>query len=119
MNYQIPISHELIHENVTEFYNFNTLYDYRDDFDEIISVEKVEWNNKYMLKVVGTIHLYGYDIKDDSNYSGFFDVINQRFIFKDSSIYQNATIIPVKTECIYQTPVKPRVLKKKKLNKLY
>ena len=41
MNYQIPISHELIHENVTEFYNFNTLYDYRDDFDEIISVEKV------------------------------------------------------------------------------
>ena len=59
MNYQIPISHELIHENVTEFYNINTLYDYRDDFDEIISVEKVEWNNKYMLKVVVTIHLYG------------------------------------------------------------
>lgn len=61
MNYQIPISHELIHENVTEFYSVNFLYDFRKDFDEIVSIEKVEWHNKNMLKVIGTIHLYGYD----------------------------------------------------------
>lgn len=74
---------------------------------------------KYMLKVVGTIHLYGYDIKENSSCSGFFDVVNQRFIHKGSTLYNNAKIIPTKTECIYESSVKPKVLKSKKINKLY
>lgn len=43
MHYQIPISHELICENATQFYKTNSLYDFKEDFDEIISIEKVKW----------------------------------------------------------------------------
>ena len=95
---QIYISHELI-MRTTKHYSLLHYLTAKNDFDDIESFEIVKWaNGKRMIKIVGTIHLYGYKIAGETPYSGFYDVINDRFYGKDS--IKNATIIEEKIESI-------------------
>ena len=107
MNYHIYITHELIMET-TKFYLPKNIKYAEKDFDQIDSIKKMAKGNFFAVR--GLIHLYGYKIAGDSFYSGFYDVINQQYYTKD--YIENATIIEHKSECIYNSPVKPKKLRK-------
>ena len=107
MNYQIYITHELIMET-TKFYLPKNIKYAKNDFDRINSIEKTA-RGKFFA-VSGLIHLYGYKIAGDGLYSGFYDVINQQFYTKNN--IKNATIIEHETECIYESPIKPKKLRR-------
>ena len=108
MNYQIYITHELFMET-TKFYLPKNIKYAKKDFDRIDSVKRTA-RGKF-IAVSGLIHLYGYKIAGEGFYSGFYDVINQQFYTKDN--IKDATIIEHETECIYESPVKPKKLRKK------
>jgi hypothetical protein len=80
----------------------------KEDFDRIDSIKKTATGK--FIAVKGLLHLYGYKIAGEGLYSGFYDVINQQFYTKDD--IKNATIIENETECIYESPVKPKKLRK-------
>ena len=108
MSYQIYITHELIMET-TKFYIPEEIEYAEKDFDRIDSVKRTA-RGKF-IAVSGLIHLYGYKIAGEGFYSGFYDVINQQFYTKDN--IKDATIIEHETECIYESPIKPKKLRKK------
>ena len=91
----------------TKFYVPEELFDEK-DFDRIDSIRKTALGN--FIAVSGLVHLYGYKIAGGGFYSGFYDVINQHFYTKDN--IKDATIIEHKSECIYESPVKPKKLRK-------
>lgn len=107
MKYPIHITHELIMET-TKVYDSKNSKRCERDFEEIKSIRKSAVG-KFII-AEGTVHLYGYKIAGDSPYSGFYDVINQQFYTKDS--IKDATIIEHQSECIYESPVKPKRLRK-------
>ena len=107
MNYQIYITHELIKETTKLYLPKNIKYAEK-DFDRIDSIEKTAGGK--FVAVSGLLHLYGYKIAGEGFYSGFYDVINQQFYTKDN--IKNATIIEHEAECIYESPVKPKKLRK-------
>jgi len=109
MNYPIYITHELIMET-SKCYSSRKFKNYEQDFEKVNSIERTALG-KFVI-VTGIVHLYGYKIAGEGPYSGFFDVINQQFYFKDK--IKNATIIEHQSECIYESPVRPRKLKKQK-----
>ena len=108
MSYQIYITHELIMET-TKFYLPRNIKYAKNDFDRIDFIRKTA-NGKFVA-VNGLLHLYGYKIAGEGFYSGFYDVINQQFYTRDN--IKNATIIEHETECIYESPIKPKKLRKK------
>lgn len=113
MEYPIYISHELVVENATKRYSLTCYFNFKDDFDEITNVEIVKFCGKKRIKVTGTLHLYGFKISDDCGaYSGFYDIINQRWYPKGCREYQKGRIIANTAEVTYLSPVKPKVLKK-------
>ena len=107
MNYPIYITHELIKETTKLYLPKNIKYAEK-DFDRIDSIEKTAGGK--FVAVSGLLHLYGYKIAGEGFYSGFYDVINQQFYTKDN--IKNATIIEHEAECIYESPVKPKKLRK-------
>ncbi len=107
MNYHIYITHELIMETTKLYLPKNIKYA-KKDFDRIDSIKKTA-RGKF-IAISCLIHLYGYKIAGEGLYSGFYDVINQQFYTKD--YIKNATIIEHETECIYESPVKPKKLRK-------
>ena len=107
MTYNIYLTHELIMEGHIFYLKKNIKYA-KEDFDRIDSIKKTAVGNLYIVK--GLIHLYGYKIAGEGPYSGFYDVINQQFYTKD--YIKNATIIEIETECIYNSPVNPKRLRK-------
>ena len=107
MNYPIYITHELIMET-TKFYVPEEVKYAKKDFDRIDSVRRTGLGK--FIAVSGLLHLYGYKIAGDGFYSGFYDVINQHFYTKYN--IKDATIIEHKSECIYESPVKPKKLRK-------
>ena len=108
MSYQIYITHELIMET-TKFYLPRNIKYAKNDFDRIDFIRKT--GNGKFVAVNGLLHLYGYKIAGEGFYSGFYDVINQQFYTRDN--IKNATIIEHETECIYESPIKPKKLRKK------
>ena len=80
MNYPIYITHELIMET-SKCYSSKKYKNYEQDFEKVNSIERTALG-KYVI-VTGIVHLYGYKIAGEGPYSGFFDVINQQFYFKD------------------------------------
>ena len=104
MEKQIYITHELIMKT-TKYYSLKQRLIAQKDFDDIESLEIVKFaNGKKYIKIIGTMHLYGYKIAGDTPYSGFYDVINQQYYSKDN--IENAKIIEEKTETIIYKPKK-------------
>ena len=107
MNYPIYITHELIMDT-TKFYSSRNIKYAEKDFERIDSITKTA-RGKFFA-VSGLIHLYGYKIAGEGIYSGFYDVINQQYYTRNK--IKNATIIEHESECIYESPVKPKKLRK-------
>ena len=107
MTYDIYLTHELIMHG-HKYYLRKSIKYAEEDFDKIDSIEKTARGN-YIVR--GTIHLWGYKIAGDGPYSGFYDVINQQYYTKN--YIKDAEIIEIGTECIYHSPVKPKMLRKK------
>lgn len=107
MDYPIYITHELIMEKTKLYLPKNAKYA-KEDFDRIDSIKKTPTGK--FIAVKGLLHLYGYKIAGEGVYSGFYDVINQQFYTRD--YIKDATIIEHETECIYESPVKPKRLRK-------
>ena len=107
MNYPIYITHELIMET-TILYKPRNFKKCERDFENIKSYRRTALGK--FIVVTGTVHLYGYKIAGEGNYSGFYDVINQQFYTKDN--IKNATIIEHESERIYASSVKLKKLRK-------
>ena len=107
MNYPIYITHELIMET-TKIYNPRNFKKCERDFENIKSYRRTALAK--FIVVEGTVNLYGYKIAGEGYYSGFFDVINQQFYTRDN--IKNATIIEHESACIYDSPIKPKKLRK-------
>lgn len=93
-------------------YDLKSLFNYKTDFDKIDDVKVKYSQGSIFLIVKGDLHLYGYKINDDTQYSGFYDVINQRWYPKTYLENKDVTFITNTNETIYNSPKKPRVLKK-------
>ena len=106
MGYPIYITHELIMEG-SKLYTSLSSKHFKQDFDRIDSISRIDKDDFF---VKGRIHLYGYKIEGEGPYSGFYDVINQQIYTKEN--IKNATIIEHKDECIYDSPIRPKVLRK-------
>lgn len=107
MNYPVYITHELIMD-VTMPCQRRKIRQCLKNFDNVKSIKKPNFGS--LVFIEGTIHLYGYKIAGEGYYSGFFDVINQQFYTRDN--IKNATIIEHESEYIYDSPIKPKKLRK-------
>ena len=112
MSYSIYITHELIMET-TRIYSRRNFKNCENDFEKIKSFKKSALGKFIMVE--GTVHLYGYKIAGDGYYSGFYDVINQQLYTSDK--IKNAIIIEHKSECIYESPLKTKRLRRRNLLK--
>ena len=111
MNSKLRFTHELISKD-TRFYSKKerkVMQRILKEFEDIDKMQIIYFNTENpLIKVDGTIHLYGYKVEG----RGFLDIINFAYYSEESSVFKNAEIIETKQPELQFSKVKINLDKK-------